>query len=220
MPPTRLESLTPLQSDADLIPLGRLQGYIGPLLSKRRTPKIQKQYAAIGGGSPIRKWSEHQCAEMCKILDKISPETAPHKPYVAFRYANPLTEDMYRQMLADGFGNGRGGRAVAFTQYPQYSCSTTGSSLNELWKWRQRLEGKAAGAPLDDGTSDGTIKWSVIDRWPAHPGLVEAFAQNIEAKLLEYPAETRDKVVLLFSAHSLPMTVVNRGRSTPFLSEP
>ncbi|CAP71253.1 uncharacterized protein PODANS_6_6190 [Podospora anserina S mat+] len=204
--------LSRLFADADLIPLGRLQNYLGPLISKRRTPKIQKQYAAIGGGSPIRKWSELQCAEMCKLLDQISPETAPHKPYVAFRYANPLTEHMYRQLLADGFGNGKGGRAVAFTQYPQYSCSTTGSSLNELWKWRQRLEGKAG--PLDDG-SDGTIKWSVIDRWPVHPGLVEAFAQNIEAKLQEYPPERRDKVVLLFSAHSLPMTVVNRGDPYP-----
>ncbi|GAB1318916.1 ferrochelatase hem15 [Madurella fahalii] len=204
--------LSRLFSDGDLIPLGRLQNYIGPLLSKRRTPKIQKQYAAIGGGSPIRKWSEYQCAEMCKILDKISPETAPHKPYVAFRYANPLTENMYRQLLEDGFGNGRGGRAVAFTQYPQYSCSTTGSSLNELWKWRQRLEGKAE--PLADG-SDGTIKWSVIDRWPAHSGLVEAFAQNIEAKLAEYPEERRGQVVLLFSAHSLPMSVVNRGDPYP-----
>ncbi|KAL1842897.1 hypothetical protein VTJ49DRAFT_3914 [Mycothermus thermophilus] len=206
--------LSRLFSDADLIPLGRLQNYVGPLISKRRTPKIQAQYQAIGGGSPIRKWSEHQCEEMCKILDEISPETAPHKPYVAFRYANPLTEDTYRRMLADGFGGGRGGRAVAFTQYPQYSCSTTGSSLNELWKWRQRLEGKAEGTPLGDG-ADGTIRWSVIDRWPAHPGLVEAFAQNIEAKLQEYPEDRRDKVVLLFSAHSLPMSVVNRGDPYP-----
>lgn len=182
------------------------------MIASRRTPKIQKQYAAIGGGSPIRKWSEHQCAEMCKLLDEISPETAPHKPYVAFRYANPLTEEMYRQLLADGFGNGKGGRAVAFTQYPQYSCSTTGSSLNELWKWRQRLEGKTGA--LDDG-SDGTIKWSVIDRWPVHRGLVEAFAQNIEKTLAEYPKDRRDKVVLLFSAHSLPMSVVNRGMQTP-----
>ncbi|KAB5532644.1 ferrochelatase mitochondrial precursor [Coniochaeta sp. 2T2.1] len=204
--------LSRLFADADLIPLGRLQNYIGPLISRRRTPKIQKQYAAIGGGSPIRKWSEYQAEEMCKILDKISPETAPHKPYVAFRYANPLTEEMYNRLLADGFGNGKGGRAVAFTQYPQYSCSTTGSSLNELWKWRQRLEGKAG--PLDDG-KDGTIRWSVIDRWPAHHGLIEAFAQNIEAKLLEYPEERRDKVVLLFSAHSLPMSVINRGDPYP-----
>lgn len=145
---------------------------------------------------------------MCKILDKISPETAPHKPYVAFRYANPLTEHMYRQMLEDGFGNGKGGRAVAFTQYPQYSCSTTGSSLNELWKWRHRLEGKNNGG-------EGSITWSVIDRWPVHQGLVEAFAQNIEAKLAEYPEERRKDVVLLFSAHSLPMSVVNRGDPYP-----
>ncbi|KAI8965860.1 ferrochelatase-domain-containing protein [Daldinia sp. FL1419] len=198
--------LSRLFADADLIPLGRLQNYIGPLISNRRTPKIQKQYAEIGGGSPIRKWSEYQNEHMCKILDRISPETAPHKPYVAFRYANPLTEEMYNRLLADGFGNGKGGRAVAFTQYPQYSCSTTGSSLNELWKWRQRLEGKAG---------PGTIQWSVIDRWPVHPGLVEAFASNIEKTLAEYPEDRRSQVVLLFSAHSLPMTVVNRGDPYP-----
>lgn len=150
---------------------------------------------------------------MCKILDKISPQTAPHKPYIAFRYADPLTEEMYQKLLEDGFGNGKGGRAVAFTQYPQYSCSTTGSSLNELWKWRQRIEGKS-GNILGD-KNDGNIKWSVIDRWPVHPGLVNAFASNIEAKLLEYPEEQRDDVVLMFSAHSLPMSVVNRGDPYP-----
>jgi len=30
---------------------------------------------------------------MCQRLDKLSPETAPHKPYIGFRYANPLTEE-------------------------------------------------------------------------------------------------------------------------------
>ncbi|KAJ9236078.1 hypothetical protein DTO207G8_7033 [Paecilomyces variotii] len=204
--------LARLFADGDLIPLGRLQSYLGPLIARRRTPKIQQQYAAIGGGSPIRKWSEYQCEEMCKILDKISPETAPHKPYVAFRYAAPLTEEMYTRLLDDGFGRGKGGRAVAFTQYPQYSCSTTGSSLNELWKWRNRLEGKrATGEPAPSGT----VQWSVIDRWPTHPGLVEAFAQNIEAQLATYPEEKRSSVVLLFSAHSLPMSVVNRGDPYP-----
>lgn len=199
--------LTVVQADADLIPLGPLQKYLGPLIARRRTPKIEKQYYEIGGGSPIRKWSEYQCEEMCKILDEISPETAPHKPYVAFRYADPLTEDVYRQLLKDGFGGGNGGRAVAFTQYPQYSCSTTGSSLNELWKWRTRLEGPRSGQD-----SAGAIQWSVIDRWPTHPGLVEAFAKNVEDQLATYPAEKRSSVVILFSAHSLPMSVVNRGR--------
>ncbi|RCI10539.1 hypothetical protein L249_4286 [Ophiocordyceps polyrhachis-furcata BCC 54312] len=202
--------LSRLFADGDLIPLGRLQSYLGPLISARRTPKIKQQYEEIGGGSPIRKWSEHQNAEMCKLLDKMSPETAPHKPYVAFRYADPLTEETYESLLQDGFGNGRGGHAVAFSQYPQYSCSTTGSSLNELWKWRQRLEGKgiASGA-------NGTIKWSVIDRWFDARGLLEAVTQNVKAKLAEYPQERRNDVVLLFSAHSLPLSVVDKGDVYP-----
>jgi len=148
---------------------------------------------------------------MCKLLDQTSPETAPHKPYVAFRYADPLTEEMYTRLLEDGFGGGKGGRAVAFTQYPQYSCSTTGSSLNELWRWRNRLEGKGP-TGLEQ---EGAITWSVIDRWPVHPGLVEAFARNVEDQLATYPEEKRKDVVLLFSAHSLPMSVVNRGDTYP-----
>lgn len=68
-----------------------------------------------------------------------------------------------------------------------------------------RLEGKKP--------EGGGIKWSVIDRWPVHPGLVEAFAKNIEAQLEKYPEEKRKDVVLLFSAHSLPMSVVNRGKT-------
>ncbi len=115
---------------------------------------------------------------------------------------------MYNRLLDDGFGRGNGGRAVAFTQYPQYSCSTTGSSLNELWKWRHRLEDSK-------DSKAGSIRWSVIDRWPVHPGLIETFATNIEKTLAEYPPEKRKDVVLLFSAHSLPMSVVNRGDPYP-----
>lgn len=54
-------------------------------------------------------------------------------------------------------------RAVAFTQYPQYSCSTTGSSLNAIYR-HYKQKGEKPG-----------IKWSVIDRWPTHPGLVQVF---------------------------------------------
>ena len=118
---------------------------------------------------------------------------APHKPYVAFRYAAPLTEETYSQMKNDEIT-----RAVAFSQYPQYSCSTTGSSLNELHRHIRKMD------------PEGEIKWSVIDRWPTHPGLVKAIAGNIQKCLDTYPASERDAVVLLFSAHSLPMSVVNR----------
>ncbi|KAL0072381.1 ferrochelatase hem15 [Marasmius tenuissimus] len=181
-----------LFSDGDLIPLP-LQKWAAPIIAKRRTPQIEKQYTDIGGGSPILKYTQIQGEGMAKLLDELHPETAPHKPYVAFRYARPLTDETARQMKADGVK-----RAIAFTQYPQYSCSTTGSSLNELYR-----RGKAG--------EFGDIEWSVIDRWGTHPGFIEAVAQNIEASLAKFPASERSEVVLLFSAHSLPMSVVNRG---------
>jgi len=178
--------------DSDLIPLP-FQRLLAPIIARRRTPQIEKQYAEIGGGSPILRYTQLQGDGMAQLLDELHPETAPHKAYVAFRYARPLTEVTIKQMQADGIK-----RAIAFTQYPQYSCSTTGSSLNELYR-----HSKAGGI--------GDIKWSVIDRWGTHSGFIEAVAQNVEAALLKFPADKRSETVLLFSAHSLPMSVVNRG---------
>lgn len=189
--------LNRLFSDKDLIPLP-FQSYLAPAIAKRRTPKVTEQYARIGGGSPILKWTKEQGAGMVKLLDKMSPSTAPHKFYVAFRYADPLTEETIVEMKKDGIT-----RAVAFTQYPQYSCSTTGSSINELYR------------RLVDLDPEQNIKWSVIDRWPTHDGLVDAFAKRIQTKLDEYDESVRDKAVILFSAHSLPMSVVNRGDPYP-----
>lgn len=128
---------------------------LAPIIARRRTPKIEKQYKDIGGGSPILYYTRLQGDAMVKLLDELCPETAPHKAYVAFRYARPLREETTRELKADGVK-----RAIAFTQYPQYSCSTTGSSLNELFR-----RGKAG--------EMGEITWSVIDRWGTHPGFIE-----------------------------------------------
>ncbi|KAI8922563.1 hypothetical protein DFJ77DRAFT_447090 [Powellomyces hirtus] len=186
-----------LFSDGDLIPIP-FQKYSAKFIAARRTPKIQTQYAQIGGGSPIHAWTELQGKLLEERLDKLSPQTAPHKSYIAFRYASPLTPETVAQMQKDGIS-----RAVALTLYPQYSCSTTGSSLNELWKTLKHMD------------PESKIAWSVVDRFPTHPGLVEVFAKHIEASLMTYPEHERKDVVLLFSAHSLPMDIVNRGDPYP-----
>ncbi|KAJ3364581.1 hypothetical protein GGF31_008969 [Allomyces arbusculus] len=201
--PATLDEVEPflgrLFGDPDIIPIP-FQSKLGPWIAKNRTPKIKNQYAQIGGGSPIRMWTEKQGQMLERLLDETSPETAPHKSFVAFRYAAPLTDEAVRAVQDAGFT-----RAVAFTQYPQYSCSTTGSSLNELHR-QLRVHDK-----------DGSIQWSVIDRWPTHPKLVDAFLDRIHAALQQYPENERDSVVILFSAHSLPMTVIERG--DPYVHE-
>ncbi|KAK3555678.1 hypothetical protein QTP86_028643 [Hemibagrus guttatus] len=125
-------------------------------------------------------------------------QSTPHKFYIGFRYVHPLTEKAIEEMETDGVE-----RAVAFTQYPQYSCSTTGSSLNAIYRYYS-----------SKGLSP-KMRWSVIDRWPTHPLLIECFAQHVRNELEQFPPEKRDDVVILFSAHSLPMSVVNRGDPYP-----
>ena len=196
--PTTLDEVGPflhrLFTDGEIITLGRFQNTLGPFIARRRTPRIQKQYAEIGGGSPIRRWTDVQGRMMAERLDRLSPRSAPHKPYTMFRYAEPLTEGVLEAMAADGVK-----RAIAFSQYPQFSCTTSGSSLNHLWReltrkgWQSRFE------------------WSVIDRWHTHPLFIAAVEERIRSALQRFPAAVRDKVVIVFSAHSIPMRIVNRG---------
>lgn len=189
--------LTRLFADRELIQLP-FQDVLGPWIARRRTPKVQENYRAIGGGSPILRWTEAQGAGMSAWLDSLSPATAPHWFYPAFRYIAPTAADALQAMKSDGVE-----RAVAFTQYPQFSCTTTGSSLNELWRTQRELR------------MEKEFQWSILDRWPTHPGFIEAAASSVRAGLEHFPAEERSQVLLLFSAHSLPLKVVRRGDPYP-----
>jgi len=189
--------LLELFQDREIIQLP-FQSWLGPFIARRRTPSVQKLYEEIGGGSPILHWTRVQGQGLVERLDRLSPETAPHRFYVAFRYIPPLSEDALIQMKKDGIK-----RAVAFTQYQQFSCATTGSSLNELWRAAGRLE------------LAQEFKWSVIDRWPTQPGFIKAMVQSVQEGLRQFPEEEREDVLLLFSAHSLPLSIIDRGDPYP-----
>jgi len=199
--PATLDDVGPflleLFADREIIQLP-LQPWLGPFIARRRTPRVRNLYAGIGGGSPILRYTEAQGRGMVARLDRISPETAPHNFYVAFRYTHPSSDDALRAMQADGVE-----RAVAFTQYPQFSCSTTGSSLNELWR-------AAARSGLRDA-----FEWSVIDRWPVHPGFIDAMTETVRDGMQQFEPADREKVLILFSAHSLPLDVIDRGDAYP-----
>lgn len=189
--------LMELFADREIIQLPA-QSTLGPFIAGRRTKSVQKNYADIGGGTPLERWTKLQGEGMCARLDELSPETAPHKAYIAFRYSEPSSETALRQMAEDGVK-----RAVAFTQYPQFSCATTGSSVNELWRAARRL-----GLQKE-------FTWSVIDRWPADGLFIEAMTQTVRQGLEQFAPEERDDVLILFSAHSLPMSIINRGDPYP-----
>ncbi|XP_046489298.1 ferrochelatase, mitochondrial isoform X1 [Neodiprion pinetum] len=186
-----------IMTDRDMIQLP-VQSQLGPWIAKRRTPEVQKKYNEIGGGSPILKWTNIQGELMCKQLDTVSPETAPHKHYVGFRYVDPLVDDTLKQIEEDGIE-----RTVIFSQYPQYSCATSGSSFNSIYDYYKNRK------------VPSNMKWSIIDRWALHPLLIKIVAERVKEQLVQFPSNVRKDVLILFSAHSLPLKAVNRGDAYP-----
>src|SRR5919198_3122954 len=93
--PANLDQVEPflleLFADREIIQLP-FQNWLGPFIARRRAPKVRGLYEKIGGGSPILRYTEAQGAGMVARLDRLSPETAPHQFYVAFRYARPKSD--------------------------------------------------------------------------------------------------------------------------------
>ncbi|XP_044748296.1 ferrochelatase, mitochondrial [Coccinella septempunctata] len=187
-----------IMTDRDMIQLPFAQDYMGKWIAKRRTPEVQKKYSEIGGGSPILDWTNKQGELLCKKLGEILPNHGPYKHYVAFRYVNPFTKDAFEEMKRDGIEH-----AVLFSQYPQYSCATSGSSYNAIYNY------------LKNNEAMKDLKISVIDRWSSHPLLVKCFADLIKEELHKVSEKNRKDTIILFSAHSLPLKAVNRGDPYP-----
>ena len=94
---------------------------------KRADKSVKQKYDEIGGGTPLYDWTHRQGSKMCKVLDEISPQSAPHKYYIAFRYSQPNIYDAIDEWIKDKLEH-----VVGFSQYPQFSCSTTNSSIQEF----------------------------------------------------------------------------------------
>ena len=84
-------------------------------------------------------------------------------------------------------------RAIAFTQYPQYSCSTTGSSMNAIFRYYQARQ------------QPSNLIWSTIDRWPTHPGLIQVHIEDkLAIEILSFITQEFLLVIIgvLFGHHS------------------
>lgn len=117
-----------LFADPDIIRLptflSMLQKPIAYAIAKKRAPKSSAAYLSIGGGSPIVKYTKAQ-ADL--IQEQLVLKGLDAKCYFAMRYWNPYTEEVLDQMQEDGINT-----IVIIPLYPQYSISTSGSSLKLL----------------------------------------------------------------------------------------
>lgn len=191
--------LSRLFADREIIrlPGGALgQRLLAGLIVRARLNAVRRNYASIGGGSPILR---HTAAQLRGVARRLADRTGTaFRPYVAFRYSEPTSDEALRAMARDGVRD-----AVVLTLYPHYSTATTGSSLRELDR-----------ALLRTGLAEH-FRFRVIDRWYDHPGYLDALARRVRDALHHWPPQRKRHVVLLFSAHSLPRSFVDDGDPYP-----
>jgi len=202
--PDRLDDVKPflynLFADPDIIrlpgALRALQPLIAWLISTSRAPKSIEAYKSIGGGSPLRRVTMEQGQALAEAL---AAKGCPARVYVGMRYWNPFTEEAVEALKAD-----RINRLVVLPLYPQFSISTSGSSLRLL------EEIFAADAFLSQ------LPHTVIPSWYQRPGYVTATADLIEAELAKF-ADSSD-VHIFFSAHGVPVSYVEEA-GDPYKAE-
>jgi protoporphyrin/coproporphyrin ferrochelatase len=168
---------------------------LAKLISTTRSKVVGRHYAEIGGGSPIRRLTERQARALEETL-------RPHlraRAIVAMRYWHPDSAEAVATLESEPYDE-----LVLLPLYPHYSFATTRSSLRE---WDRQY-----GAILKTRSgSKPAVK--LIDHFYDHPDYVAAIVERINSVLQQVPAP--EDVYLVFSAHGLPMTLVEKGDPYP-----
>ena len=192
--PDSLEAVEPfllnLFLDPDIIPMGPLGFLRRPLakiISSRRSIPVRGRYAEIGGRSPIGALTERQKGALVESLtSEIDPVAV-----VAMRYWHPLTAEAVEPLRKAGPLD----EIVLLPLYPHFSYATTLSSLKE---WRRVYGDPESGPPQ-----------RTISQFYDHPLYIQALAQRIGSVLRQF--EDSSRIHLVFSAHGLPMSLVEKG---------
>ena len=155
-------------------------------ISRTRAPAVKKNYAMMdaGGGSPLLPETEKQAAALEAVIGNHFPGDVV-KCFIAMRYWHPFTEDTAKDVEAWGADE-----VVLLPLYPQFSTTTTGSSLS-AWHGSYSGETKTVCCyPFED------------DFIKAHVGLIDGAWKS---------AGSPENVTLLLSAHGLPEKIVKDG---------
>lgn len=204
--PDSLEAVRPflynLFSDRQIIRLGPLfmQTPLAWLISSIRSRTTRSFYSLIGGKSPILDITNAQAKALEKALNSsISPRpsSVAFRVYIGMRYWHPFIEDVVPLMHKEGIR-----KVIALSLYPQYSVTTTGSSLSRL----------------KEIAADYQMEFFCISSWHNHPLYIGALVDVIRKGLESFgitshvsPPASSDDIHVLFSAHSLPQKIIDEG---------
>ena len=195
--PDRSESVRPFLVNLFTDPaILRVPGFVRPWLGRfiawRRTKPALENYAVLGGKSPLLELTEEQGRALdAALADDPAIEA---KSFVAMRYWHPLSDACARAVK-----DWQPDEVLLLPLYPQYSTTTTGSSI-AAWDEACREIGLS-------------VPTTTLCCWHSHGGFAAATAAMVREAYAKARAELPQDVPLriLFSAHGLPESIVKSG---------
>src|SRR5260370_10982166 len=164
---------------------------IAKMISSRRSVPVAGKYAEIGRRSPIRLLTERQRVRLVAALSPYIETVA----VTAMRYWHPMSAEAAETLRKTGPPDDIG----LLPPYPHFSYATTLSSLKE---WRRVY-----------GPADRRAKEHTVGQFYDHPLYIQAVTQRIGSVLRQFPDSSR--IHLVFSAHGLPMSLVEKCDPCP-----
>ncbi len=162
--------------------------------SSEQLERIKERYRLIGGFSPLPEITLKQAKA---LEERLGEKGYPFQSYVGMRYGHPLIEETLNKMIEEGVHE-----IIALPMAPFRSRASTGAYIEEVNHLRKKLGEK--------------IKISFIEGWHQHPLFLGAIQEKIGEGLMQFPPEARKKVHLIFSAHSLPKSLV---KNEPYVKD-
>jgi ferrochelatase len=154
--------------------------------SSDQLERVKERYRLIGGSSPLQEITFKQAKALENSLDA---KGYPFKPYVGMRYGHPLIEETLKKIVEDGIRE-----VVALPMAPFRSRASTGAYVEEVNQAKKNMGER--------------IEISFVEGWHLHPLFLGAIQEKIEEGLIQFTPEERKRVHLIFSAHSLPKSLV------------
>ena len=161
------------------------------LLAKRISSKRSKNeagdaYGELGNKSPLLENTNAQRAALELILGD------GYKVFTSMRYWHPMSKQVVEEVK-----NWQADKVILLPLYPQYSTTTTKSSIED---WNK----SAVASGLD-------IPTSVIENYYDNENYIEASADNILKSYKQALKDGHENLRILFSAHGLPEKIIRAG---------
>ena len=176
--------------------LEEIPGYLSDIRTGRPTTpavleEITNNYRQIGGRSPLLRLTRQQVAGVMKRLNAPGQPTL-FKDYLGMRHWAPWIEETVGAMIDEGIT-----RAVSLVLAPHFSTLS-------IARYQQKI---AAGLAM----YRGDLAFEHISSYHDAPGLIDALADRVHIGLGRWPEPERSGVHVVFSAHSLPVRILQQG---------